>query len=55
MMGYEQQFTKLIPTPTATDYKGGCLSRYWRPDSQTVQVERERERAGGTMAFSEAL
>ena len=43
-MGYEQQFTKLIPTPTATDYRGGCLSRYWRPDSQTVQVERERER-----------
>ena len=42
LMGYEQQFTKLIPTPTATDYKGGCLSRYWRPDSQTVQVERER-------------
>ena len=46
LMGYEQQFTKLIPTPTATDYKGGCLSRYWRPDSQTVQVERERERRG---------
>jgi hypothetical protein len=43
MMGYEQQFTKLIPTPTATDYRGGCLSRYWRADSQTVQVERERE------------
>ena len=42
LMGYEQQFTKLIPTPTATDYKGGCLSRYWR--SQTVQAEREREK-----------
>lgn len=40
LMGYEQQFTKLIPTPTSTDYKGGCLSRYWRPDSQIVQVER---------------
>ena len=47
LMGYEEQFTKLIPTPTATDYKGGCLSRYWRPDSQTVQVEREREREPG--------
>jgi hypothetical protein len=41
LMGYEQQFTKLIPTPTETDYKGGCLSRYWA--SQNVQVERERE------------
>ena len=29
LMGYEQQFTKLIPTPTATDYKGGCASRFW--------------------------
>ena len=43
LMGYEQQFTKLIPTPTATDYRGGCLSRYWRPDSKNVQVEREPE------------
>ena len=41
MMGYEEQFTKLIPTPTATDHKGGCMSRCWMPDSQTVQVERE--------------
>ena len=46
LMGYELQFTKLIPTPTATDYRGGCLSRFWRPYSQTVQVERERERRG---------
>ena len=46
LMGYEQQFTKLIPTPTQTDYKGGITSRYWMPNSQTVQVERERERAG---------
>ena len=46
LMGYEQQFTKLIPTPTATDYKGGCLSRYWKPRSQFVHVERERERRG---------
>lgn len=29
LMGYEQQFTKLIPTPTATDYKGGCSKRFW--------------------------
>ena len=43
MMGYEEQFTKLIPTPTSTDYKGGCLSRHWRPNSQIVQVERETE------------
>ena len=32
LMGYEQQFTKLIPTPTQTDYKGGITTRYWRPD-----------------------
>lgn len=47
LMGYEQQFTKLIPTPTQTDYRGGVLSRYWRPNSQTVHVEREREDTTG--------
>jgi len=42
LMGYEQQFTKLIPTPTQTDYKGGISTRWWTtPRSQTVQVERE--------------
>ena len=49
LMGYEQQFTKLIPTPTATDYRGGCLSRYWRPSSQSVQVERERRGYDGLL------
>ena len=44
LMGYEARFTGLIPTPTSTDYKGGCLSRYWKPDSHSVHVERERER-----------
>lgn len=45
LMGYERKFTEeLIPTPTATDYKGGCRTRYWRPSSWTVHVERERER-----------
>ena len=38
LMGYEQQFTKLIPTPRACDYKGAASNRSW-----TVQVERERE------------
>lgn len=46
LMGYEQQFTKLIPTPTSTDYKGGCLNRYWVKCSQPVQVERERRGRG---------
>ena len=46
LMGYEQMFTKLIPTPTATDYRGGDLQRSWVPNSQIVQVERERERRG---------
>jgi len=44
LMGYEQQFTKLIPTPTATDWKGGAADRCWMPNSQTIQVEREREK-----------
>ena len=46
LMGYEQKFTELIPTPTASDYRGGCLTRYFLPKdcSQTVHVERERER-----------
>ena len=42
LMGYEQQFTVLLPTPIATDYKGGALTRCW--NSQKVHVERERER-----------
>jgi hypothetical protein len=41
LMGYEQQFTKLIPTPRASDYKGAATNRFY---SQIVQVERERER-----------
>jgi len=28
LMGYTREFTRLIPTPTATDYKGGCTKRY---------------------------
>ena len=42
LMGYFRMFTGLIPTPTATDYRGGIKKRYYR--SQNVQVERERER-----------
>ena len=31
LMGYERAFTQeLIPTPTATDYKGGKVARYYR-------------------------
>ena len=41
LMGYEAQFTKLIPTPTQTDYRGGIKGRYWKP-------QRERERDGAT-------
>jgi len=40
LMGYAQQFTKLIPTVRASDYKGSPVNRYW---TQTVHVERERE------------
>ena len=46
LMGYEQQFTKLIPTPTQTDYKGGITGRYWTSKNVHVERERERERAG---------
>ena len=41
LMGYEQQFTKLIPTPRSSDYKGASPKRFWT--SQNIQVERERE------------
>jgi len=44
LMGYEQEFTKLIPTPRASDYKGAPIKRYWVPGSHSIQVERERER-----------
>ena len=43
LMGYEQKFTDLIPTPRTSDYNGAAVNRAY---SQTVQVERERERAG---------
>ena len=36
LMGYELQFTKLIPTPTAMDYKGGMASRYYQIGGGTV-------------------
>ena len=29
LMGYEQAFTTLIPTPTQTDYKGGITKRFY--------------------------
>ena len=29
LMGYEQAFTALIPTPTANDYKGGNMTRIY--------------------------
>ena len=44
LMGYEQEFTKLIPTPCASMYRGGMKARYWTPSSQISHVERERER-----------
>lgn len=46
LMGFEQQFTKLIPTPTQADYHGGVLSRYWTP-------QRERDRAARVRRFAE--
>ena len=40
LMGYEQKFTELIPTPRASDCNGSAANRWY---SQTVHVERERE------------
>ena len=42
LMGYEQKFTELIPTPVASSANGAATDRWY---SQTVQVEREREQA----------
>ena len=42
LMGYEQKFTELIPTPTATDYKSGCLTRFWTPPPHTHTQARVR-------------
>ena len=39
LMGYEQKFSELIPTPRASDFKGAAANRAY---SQNVQVERER-------------
>ena len=44
LMGYEQKFSELIPTPRASDFKGAAANRAY---SQTVQVERERESVPG--------
>ena len=41
LMGYEQAFTELIPTPISTNYKGAPTNRWYC--SQNVQAERERE------------
>lgn len=41
MMGYEEQFTKLIPTPIASDCYGGNHKKMKDFGLQTVQVERE--------------
>lgn len=48
LMGYEQQFTKLLPTVVASDARTSAQTRYWMPRSQIVQVERERERVHRT-------
>ena len=54
MMGYEQKFTELLPTPRASDYKGAALDRYWMPSSQIINVERERADPGAGIAASYA-
>ena len=58
LMGYEQAFTMLIPTPTATDYKGGAMTRWYPVGSYktvtnlgggraTEQICRPSERISG--------
>ena len=55
LMGYEAQFTKLIPTPLSNDYKGGAMNRCWMPSSQSVHVERERERERQSRGYDGTL
>ena len=43
LMGYEQKFTELLPTPRTSIANGAPKNRWY---SQTVQVEREREENG---------
>ena len=43
LMGYEQKFTELVPTPRGSCANGSTMGRHWMPSSKTVQVERERE------------
>ena len=45
LMGYEQQFTKLLPTPVRTDYKGATVKRAWKTHSQMAIAERERKKS----------
>ena len=52
LMGYEQEFTKLLPTPTQTDYKGGALNRCWLPSTHThTHTHTPRRRAGDTTGY----
>ena len=58
LMGYEQAFTQLIPTPTATDYKGGAMTRWYPAGSyKTVTnlggVERHNKYYGLLREFLE--
>ena len=46
LMGYEQKFTELIPTPRASDANGAAMNSWY---SQTVQVERERGKYHGKL------
>lgn len=39
LMGYEQKYTELIPTPTATDYKGGITDRVWIPPELSGKIK----------------
>ena len=53
LMGYEKKFTELIPTPTATDYKGGITDRIWMPPKKNCQGERESKYRGLLREFVE--
>jgi len=47
LMGYEQQFTKLIPTPRASDYKGSASKRFYT-HTHTRRVPESALRACGS-------
>ena len=48
LMGYEQRFTELIPTPRASDYKGSASTRLYTHTHTHKRVPKSALRAAGS-------